>query len=193
MAAGTSASAALISKVFQRRRRRMTDNRGGSASMHLDENAEAEAIDVSDVRLTDVPGLILFVALSIVVFLQFFTRYVLNDSIGWTEEIARYLLIGVTFVGCVTVTRKGTHIAVELLEVYLPDISRKILRRFIDLSLIAIYAWLAWTCGKLAMRTTQMMVSVDLPKSIIYWVVAAALALMAIYQTIRVVNPSRAA
>ena len=30
-----------------------------------------------------------------VVFYQFFTRYVLNDSAAWTEEIARYLLIGI--------------------------------------------------------------------------------------------------
>ncbi|MFN3613308.1 MAG: TRAP transporter small permease [Rubrimonas sp.] len=171
----------------------MTDNTGGVSAVHLDEAAEAEAIDISDVSLLDVPGLILFAALSVVVFLQFFTRYVLNDSIGWTEEIARYLLIGVTFVGCVTVTRKGTHIAVELLEVYLPDIMRQLLRRFIDLLLIAVYAWLAWTCAKLAMRTTQMMVSVDLPKSIIYWVVAAALALMAIHQAIRALKPSRPA
>lgn len=169
----------------------MADNPGGLSAIHLDESAEIEAVDISDVHLLDIPGLFLFAALSVVVFLQFFTRYVLNDSIGWTEEIARYLLIGVTFVGCVTVTRKGSHIAVELLEVYLPDLVRRVLRRFIDLSLVAVYAWLAWTCGKLAMRTTQMMVSVDLPKSIIYWIVAASLASMAIYQALRAVKPPR--
>jgi hypothetical protein len=33
------------------------------------------------------------------VFYQFFTRYVLNDSAAWTEEIARYLLMSTVFVG----------------------------------------------------------------------------------------------
>jgi TRAP-type C4-dicarboxylate transport system permease small subunit len=35
----------------------------------------------------------IFWALAAIVFLQFFTRYVLNDSVAWTEEIARYGLI----------------------------------------------------------------------------------------------------
>ncbi len=37
------------------------------------------------------------------VFLQFFTRYVLNDCYAWTEEIAVYCLIGVVFLGSVDV------------------------------------------------------------------------------------------
>ena len=58
---------------------------------------------------------VLFWALAFIVFLQFFTRYILNDSLAWTEEIARYGLMSLAFIGGAVVTRKKTHIAVELL------------------------------------------------------------------------------
>lgn len=163
-----------------------------AAIPHLDEDAEERSIDLSDLSVTDAPGLLLFAALAAVVFLQFFSRYVMNSSIGWTEEIARYLLIGVTFVGCVTVTRKGTHIAVELLDSYLPAGAARVLRRVVDLLLIVIYAWLAWVCIKLAQRTPGMMVSVDVPKSVTYWVVAVSLVVMALYQLRHVLRGRRA-
>ena len=63
----------------------------------------------------DIPALVLFVALAAVVLLQFLSRYVLNDSVAWTEEIARYLLIGAAYAGSITALRKGEHYHVPLL------------------------------------------------------------------------------
>ena len=51
---------------------------------------------------------------------QFFTRYVLNNSASWTEEIARYLLVGTVFVGAGIGVAKNNHIQVDLLYRYLP-------------------------------------------------------------------------
>ena len=143
---------------------------------------EDEPIDLSGHNGFDAPVLVVFWALAGVVFLQFFTRYVLNDSLGWTEEIARFLLIVVTFLGGVMVVRRQTHIAVELLYRYLPRPLRRALQTTIDVGSTIFFAALAFWCTQLAGRTLQMMVSIDVPKSWLYWFVAACFALMALIQ-----------
>jgi TRAP-type C4-dicarboxylate transport system permease small subunit len=128
--------------------------------------------------------LLVFWALAFVVFLQFFTRYVLNDSLGWTEEIARFLLIAVTFMGAIMAVRKQSHIAVELLFRYMPRGLRRVLQAAIDLGLTVFYAALAWWCAALAGNTFQKMVSIDVPKAWLYWFVTACFALMAAAQAL---------
>src|SRR6185312_8065734 len=73
-----------------------------------------------------------FWAMAAIVFLQFFTRYVLNDSLAWTEEIARYALIWITFIGAAVVVRKNSHIAVEVLLHFLPAGSARVLLALVD-------------------------------------------------------------
>lgn len=145
---------------------------------------ETEVADISDIKLIDIPALFVFWALMIVVFLQFFTRYVLNDSLGWTEEIARFLLIIVGYVGAVTAVRKGSHIFLEFFYRYLPLKAGKAMAVFVEVVNVGFYGFLAWVAVQLAERTRQKMVSVDIPKSLIYWVVAVCLALMALHSLV---------
>ncbi len=148
----------------------------------------ADDADLSDVQADDYLVILVFWGLAFVVFLQFFTRYVLNSSLGWTEEIARYLLIAVTFIGAVMAVRKESHIAVELLYRYLPRRLRFVLQIAIDLVAIAFYAVTGWLCTQLAGRTMQMMVSINLPKSIVYWAVATCFAAMTLYAVLVLVR-----
>ena len=85
--------------------------------------------------------LAVFWGLAIVVFLQFFTRYVLNSSLGWTEEIARYLLIVVTFLGSAMAVRKRSHIAVEFCYRYFSPAGRHRLALAVDLVCLAFYGY----------------------------------------------------
>lgn len=48
-------------------------------------------------------------------FMQVFTRYVLNSSWPWTEEMARYSFIWMNMVGAAAGLRKGTLVAVDIL------------------------------------------------------------------------------
>ena len=61
-------------------------------------HATDEAVDLSGTTFEAWVALAIFWLLGAVVFYQFFTRYALNDSASWTEEIARYLLVATVFV-----------------------------------------------------------------------------------------------
>lgn len=142
---------------------------------------EEETIDLADQHWSDGFVLVLFWVLAGIVFLQFFTRYILNDSLAWTEEIARYFLIGVTFFGAIMATRKQSHIAVEFFFRWVPRTGRKITQFLIDAITTIFFIVLAFLTAQIAGRTGQLMVSVELPKSVIYWIVAAAFVFMALY------------
>lgn len=153
----------------------------GSDPAHLHELFEEEEIDLSDLRWDDTLVLVIFWVLAFVVFLQFFTRYVLNDSLGWTEEIARFLLIGVTFTGAVMACRKNSHIAVEFLYRWVPRPVRRVAQLVIDGLTTAFFGLLAALTAQLAGKTHQMMVSIDIPKSYVYWFVAGCFVAMTFY------------
>lgn len=113
---------------------------------------------------------VIFWALAIIVFVQFFTRYVLNDSLAWTEEIARYALIWVVFVGAVMVTRRNSHIAVELVANLLPpNLLRASLLAFIDIVKLLFMGLLAYFSLTIIERMHyQRMTVIDVPMSYVY-------------------------
>lgn len=136
---------------------------------------------------------VIFWSLAFIVFLQFFTRYVLNDSLAWTEEIARYALMWVVFIGGAMVTRRNTHIAVELLSnVMKPGPLRATLLAVVDfvkLGFIGLLAFLSWTI--MERMAVQRMTVFDLPMSYVYGGVAFGCFLMLIRQVINVWRNAR--
>jgi len=124
---------------------------------------------------TDIPALLLFVVLAFVVLLQFLSRYVLNDSVAWTEEIARYLLIGVAYAGSISALRKGEHIFLEVIYRRVSPASVKPLAILVDLVSVAFHAVLTLLAAGLTLEADRRMISVDLPKSIVYGFVAITL------------------
>lgn len=141
--------------------------------------------DLSDVSWLDVPVMVLFVTLILIVATQFFTRYVLNNSLGWTEEIARYLLIMVAFVGSVTCVRKGSHIYLEFFYRYVPRTFIKPMAVLVEIITGGFFGYVGYLGLAMIEKTSgQKMITLPYPKAIIWYVVMAACALMVVY-TIR--------
>jgi len=133
-----------------------------------------------------------FWALGAIVFLQFFTRYVLNDSLAWTEEIARYGLIWVTFIGAAVVARKNSHIAVEAILHFLPAIPARLVLAVVDIIKLLFIGLLAYFSLTIVERMQwQRMVIIDLPMSLVYGGVALGCFLMLIRQAINFFRNAR--
>src|SRR5258706_10746068 len=90
-------------------------------------HAVDEEVRLSSYGWEDWLVLAVFWILAVVVFYQVFTRYVLNDAAGWTEEIARYLLIAITFLGGAMAGRRGTHIQVDFVYPFIPRTARRVI------------------------------------------------------------------
>jgi len=160
-----------------------TDLDAGPAVMGDDGEFHAvdEAVDLSSTPVEGWLALALFWALAGVVFTQFITRYVFNDSASWTEEIARYLLIGTVFVGAAIGVAKNNHIQVDFLYRYLPPAVSRWLSRAVDVLRIAFFAAMTvLTVLMMQKMGNYQMTIIDLPMNIVYGVCLFGFAAMAV-------------
>jgi TRAP-type C4-dicarboxylate transport system permease small subunit len=142
-------------------------------------HASDEPVDLSGYGWEDWLTLGFFWLMAVDVFYQFFTRYVLQDSAAWTEEIARYLLIVVCFVGASMGVRKNTQIHVEFLYRWLPAPVGRALSTFVDVVRFAFLAYATYLTVLLIPKMQNLkMTVVDFPMSYIYGLVGLGFAMM---------------
>jgi len=142
-------------------------------------NVHEEAVDLSHYRFEDWAAFAIFWTLAIVIFYQFFTRYALNDSASWTEEIARYLLIATAFVGAAVNVRKNNHIQVDFFYRLLPRIVNRVMSTLVDVLRILFLGYCVWlTIALIRKIGGQRMAIIDWPIGILYGFVVAGFVLM---------------
>jgi TRAP-type C4-dicarboxylate transport system permease small subunit len=145
---------------------------------HVFEEEEAP-VDLGVYAVEDWVTLAVFWLMALCVFLQFFTRYVLNNSFAWTEEIAINCLVVVVFLGSVWCVRMSRHIHVDVLFHWLPQRAGRIVSTLVDIVRIAFFAYACWLLWRyVAIVSAERMVTVDLPRSIVFYAVLAAWVLM---------------
>ena len=131
-----------------------------------------DAVDLSDTTFEAWIALGIFWLLGLTVLYQFITRYVLNDSAAWTEEIARYLLVGVVFVGAAIGVAKNNHIQVDFVYRHLPAALARALGIAGDAvrTLFFVAAVVMTVQMMIKIGNNASMTIVDLPMNIVYGV-----------------------
>ena len=147
----------------------------------LDEEGHFHAtdapIDLGEYVIEDWVSLGFFWILGLCVFYQFFTRYALNDSAAWTEEVARYLLICTVFMGIAAAVRRTRHIHVDFLYRLVPKSVGRVMSTLIDILRILFFAIAVGLTIQMMLRMTALkMTIIELPMNIVYAVCAVGFA-----------------
>jgi len=117
--------------------------------------------------------------LLVVVGLQIFSRYVLNHSLFWSEELARYLFVYLVFLGAAIMLRQKRHIQVSFFAKRLAPSLQVIVAIFVDLILLAFVVLVFWQSLRLsAMVWTVLTAALLIPWTYVYLGILLSMAAM---------------
>jgi C4-dicarboxylate transporter DctQ subunit len=134
-------------------------------------------------RIEELILIILMFVMTVSIIIQVFSRTVLNISPSWTEELARYILVWITFVGASLGVKRGAHMGVEAFTMLFPKNIAKYVK-LITALVCAVFTGLVCVNSisilKLQISTGQVSAAMQLPMWIPYGGVTVGTLLMTI-------------
>lgn len=126
--------------------------------------------------------ILLLLAMACIVFANVVLRYSTGDSIVWAEEVARHLMIWVTFLGAGLVLRFGGHVAIDNLHQAVSTRSARWLRTLVAVG-IGIFCLVMTYFSVLYVWATrfQTTAATDIPISFIYVAMPVGFLLMFVH------------
>lgn len=97
-----------------------------------------KVLKLIDDKLEEYFLVVTMIAMVVIIFLQIVMRYVFNNSLSWSEEIARYIFLWQIWVGLSYGVKCSKHIRVEIIKYYLSSKGKKIVE------IIATIIWIAF-------------------------------------------------
>ena len=121
----------------------------------------------------------LVAAITVIVALGVFFRFVLNNSLPWTEEVAKFVMVWLAFIGAPVVLREGGHIAIDVLPTRLPSPLGPIVMMLIQVVVMVVLGVLVFQGWALAWNALpQVATTVDISLFYIFLAVPIGSALM---------------
>jgi TRAP-type C4-dicarboxylate transport system permease small subunit len=130
--------------------------------------------------------IVLMLAMTVLVFLQIVFRYVFNVPLGWSEEMARFSFVWVSFLGASALMQLREHINVRVfLDRFPPRLQAACVLAASVCALVCVYFFLA---GGIALTTNewhQLAPATELPMGWVYLVIPVSAALMGLWVIIQ--------
>lgn len=124
----------------------------------------------------------LLAVMAILVFGNVVLRYVFGLSLSWVEELTRYMMIWLTWLGAGLALREGAHIAIDTLQQALPEIGARLLRTTVLLAMIGFFGALVWLGWRYSVFAWQQETAVlRLPAGLVYLAIPIGSVLMLLH------------
>jgi TRAP-type C4-dicarboxylate transport system permease small subunit len=125
------------------------------------------------------------------IFIQVAMRYVFSYSLSWSEELARYIFLWISWVGASYAVKERSHFRVEMFANMLKGKNRRKFEFFILIVWFLFSFGLAWWGTELVMfiqRTGQVSAAIRMPMTIPYSSAPIGCVLMCIRLVIEIVK-----
>lgn len=125
---------------------------------------------------------IALIVMVLVMFMQVVLRYVFATGFAWTEELSRFMMIYMIFIGAAVLASHDGHISVTILDDLFKGVPKKILK-LIQYVLTLVYCGVMGQLGlsTLAIVSRQKTPNLQITMDIVYAVIPASMILMGLY------------
>lgn len=130
----------------------------------------------------------------VVVFGNVIFRYFLNAAIAWSEEVSRFMLIWLAFMGAVIAYLRNEHLGLDIMLRVLPPLGARIVA--ITADLLVVTALVIMTKGGIVMTADSfasgwVAAAVPIPYGYVYMAAPIATGLMLIESVIKLISDIR--
>jgi TRAP-type C4-dicarboxylate transport system permease small subunit len=140
-----------------------------------------KAFDEALLRVNRWLVIAILAAMASMVFANVALRFLTDRSILWVEEVSRYLMIWLTFVGAGLVLRYGGHIGIDTLQERFPR-AAPTLRKVIFVLLLGFFLFMVWIGTRYASRTWAQTTPVtEIPVGFVYLAMPVGFGLLVVH------------
>ena len=121
-------------------------------------------------------------SMALVVAMQVFFRYALNHSLFWSEELARFMLVWLSFLGASTAYKRSLHPGVDILTSRLSPSLRNVCSHLVHVVSLALFVVMIIYGAQFAyFIRAQISPALYLPKWTVFAIIPASGVILAIH------------
>ncbi len=114
-------------------------------------------------------SIVFLVIIVVASFAQVFSRYILNNSMSWTEESARYAFVWLSMCGATIAAKKGSHATIMVLGSLLKGNAKYVHEIVINLFILIAALLMTVEGVRMVLATTkQLSTALRIPMSCVY-------------------------